>query len=154
MRGTEQNVSRAFRRHPDNLPGLYQRVLPQSFLVIVIIAVNASRQIPNAESSGIETADYDRAKAEILRQLDEIRQGLWEDWELTAARESLLSALQALGDSQGALENYYLGLAATGRRETPEEMAALLRQVTPERIRAAAQSVQLDTIYFLKGKEV
>ena len=104
-------------------------------------------------SSGIETADYDRAEAEILRQLEEIRQGLWEDWELTAARESLLSALQALGDSQGALENYYLGLAATGRRETPEEMAALLRQVTPERIRAAAQSVQLDTIYFLKGKE-
>ena len=104
-------------------------------------------------SSGIETADYDRAEAEILRQLDEIRQGLWEYWELTAARESLLSALQALGDSQGALENYYLGLAATGRRETPEEMAALLRQVTPERIRAAAQSVQLDTIYFLKGKE-
>ncbi len=46
-------------------------------------------------SSGIETADYDRAEAEILRQLDEIRQGLWEDWELTAARESLLSALQA-----------------------------------------------------------
>lgn len=43
-------------------------------------------------SSGIETADYDRAEAEILRQLDEIRQGLWEDWELTAARESLLSA--------------------------------------------------------------
>ena len=104
-------------------------------------------------SSGIETADYDRAEAEILRQLDEIRQGLWEDWELAAARESLLSALQALGDSQGALENYYLGLAATGRQETPEEMAALLRQVTPERIRAAAQSVQLDTIYFLKGKE-
>ena len=104
-------------------------------------------------SSGIETADYDRAEAEILRQLDEIRQGLWEDWELTAARESLLSALQALGDSQGALENYYLGQSATGRRETPEEMAALLRQVTPERIRAAAQSVQLDTIYFLKGKE-
>ena len=82
-------------------------------------------------SSGIETADYDRAEAEILRQLDEIRQGLWEDWELTAARESLLSALQALGDSQGALENYYLGQSATGRRETPEEMAALLRQVTP-----------------------
>ena len=35
----------------------------------------------------------------------------------------------------------------------PENMAALLRQVTPECIRAAAQSVQLDTIYFLKGKE-
>lgn len=46
MRRAEQNVSRAFRRHPDNLPGLKQRVLPQSFLLIVIIAVHCSRQTP------------------------------------------------------------------------------------------------------------
>ena len=29
----------------------------------------------------------------------------------------------------------------------------LLRRVTPERIRAAAQSCRLDTVFFLKGKE-
>ena len=73
--------------------------------------------------------------------------------ELQGALATMCSSLTSLSDSQGALENYYLGQSATGRRETPEEMAALLRQVTPERIRAAAQSVQLDTIYFLKGKE-
>jgi len=28
-----------------------------------------------------------------------------------------------------------------------------LSEVTPERIRAAAQSVKLDTVYFLKGRE-
>ena len=35
----------------------------------------------------------------------------------------------------------------------PETMQRLLDQVTPERIRAAAQSVTLDTVYFLHGKE-
>ena len=32
-------------------------------------------------------------------------------------------------------------------------MQRLLDQVTPERIQAAAQSVTLDTVYFLHGKE-
>lgn len=104
-------------------------------------------------SSGIETRDYDRAVEEILRQLDAIRCGDWEDWELEGAKSTMLSALTSLGDSQGALENYYLGQAATEQHEAPEEMAAMIRDVTPERIRAAAESVALDTIYFLRGKE-
>ncbi len=104
-------------------------------------------------SSGIETKDFDRAYDEILHQLDAVKNGDWEDWELDGARSTMLSALSALGDSQGALENYYLGQAATDVHETPEELAQALRSVTPERIRLAAQSVKLDTVYFLKGKE-
>ncbi|MBQ0037252.1 MAG: insulinase family protein [Clostridiales bacterium] len=104
-------------------------------------------------SSGIESKDYDRAVEEILRQLNAVQRGDWEDWELEGAKSTMLSALNSLGDSQGALENYYLGQAATGQDESPEEMAALLRAVTPERIRAAAESVTLDTVYFLRGKE-
>ena len=65
----------------------------------------------------------------------------------------VLSALQALGDSQGALENYYLGQIATDCDETPEQLARALREVTKERIMAAAQSARLDTVYFLHGKE-
>ena len=59
----------------------------------------------------------------------------------------------SLSDSQGALENYYLGQTATGAEDTPEDLMAALRQVTPERIQKAAQSCQLDTVFFLKGKE-
>lgn len=104
-------------------------------------------------SSGIETADYQRALDEILHQLQEIRDGHWEPWELEGARSTMRSALTSLSDSQGALENYCLGQAATGQSEDPETMQRLLDQVTPERIRAAAQSVTLDTVYFLHGKE-
>lgn len=104
-------------------------------------------------SSGIETKDYDRAVEEIEKQLRAIQTGDWEDWELEGAKSTMLSALTSLGDSQGALENYYLGQAATEQDESPEEMASMIRAVTPERIRAAAESVALDTIYFLRGKE-
>ena len=37
--------------------------------------------------------------------------------------------------------------------ESIEELTAALREVTKERIMAAAQTVKPDTVYFLRGKE-
>ena len=104
-------------------------------------------------SSGIEAADYDKAVSEILHQLEEVKNGNWEPWELEGALATMESGLQSLSDSQSALENFYLGQIATDETDTELEFLDSLRQVTPERIRAAAQSAKLDTIYFLKGKE-
>ncbi len=104
-------------------------------------------------SSGIESVNYDRAVAEILAQVDALRRGDWEDWELEGARQSLLSGLRSMEDSAGALEDYVLGQAAVGGDETLESLSAALRGVTPQRIQDAAAAVRLDTIYFLKSKE-
>ena len=104
-------------------------------------------------SSGIEFANYDRAVEEIFAQLEALRNGDWEDWELEGALQSLLSGLRSMEDSAGALEDYVLGQAAVGGDETLEGLSAALRQVTPQRIRDAAAAVKPDTIYFLKGKE-
>lgn len=104
-------------------------------------------------SSGIEVKDYDKAVREILHQLEQVKQGQWEDWELNGALATMRTSLEALPDSQGALENYYLGQIATDAPETPEELWQAISAVTKERIMAAAKSAKLDTIYFLKGKE-
>ncbi len=104
-------------------------------------------------SSGIEFADYQRAYDEILAQLAAVRNGDLEDWELDGARSTLLNAYASMGDSQGKLENFYLGQAATGQSESPEELAEQVRNVTAERIFAAMETVKLDTVYFLQGKE-
>lgn len=104
-------------------------------------------------SSGVETADFKRAEAEIGRQLQAVQQGDWEDWEQEGALQAIRASLLSLSDSQGALENFYLGQIAAGVEETPEELAAALEQVTKERIVAAAQTVKPDTVYFLRGKE-
>ena len=104
-------------------------------------------------SSGVEQKDYDRAMEEIARQLDAVQHGQWEPWEQEGALQAMLSSLASLPDAQGALENFYLGQIATDCGETPAELAEALRAVTKERIMAAAQSVKLDTVYFLHGKE-
>ena len=104
-------------------------------------------------SSGIEFADYQRAYDEILRQLEAVQKGELEDWELGGARSTLLNAYASMGDSQGKLENFYLGQAATGQTESPEDLAEALRTVTAERVFQAMDTVTLDTVYFLKGKE-
>ena len=104
-------------------------------------------------SSGVEFANFQRAFDEIMLQLEAVQNFDLEDWELPGARNTILSSLRAMPDSQRALENWYLGQIATGQWETPEELARQLLEVTPERICAAAQSVQLDTVYFLQGKE-
>ena len=104
-------------------------------------------------SSGVEVTDFERAEEEIGRQLHAVQQGDWEDWEQEGALQAIRTSLLSLTDSQGALENFYLGQIASGATETPEELAAELQQVTKERIVAAARTVTPDTVYFLRGKE-
>lgn len=104
-------------------------------------------------SSGIEFKNYQRAYDEICTQLRSVQEGCLEDWELEGARSTLLNAYASMGDSQGKLENFFLGQAATGNRETPEDLALAVREVTPERIFNAMKTVSLDTVYFLRGKE-
>ena len=102
---------------------------------------------------GIEPKNYDTAVAEINAQLQAVANGEWEDWELDGAMATMCSSLTSLQDAQGAQENYYLGQNATDTDETPEELLAALQAVTPQRIRDAAASCTLDTVFFLKGKE-
>ena len=104
-------------------------------------------------SSGIELENYQKAFDEIMLQLTAVQNGELEDWELDGARSTLLNSYASMGDSQAKLENFYLGQAATGLEESPEEMAIEVRKVTPERIFEAMKTVSLDTVYFLKGKE-
>ena len=104
-------------------------------------------------SSGIEFQNYGRAVEEILRQLEALRRGDWEDWEIEGARQSLVNSLRTMEDSAGSMEDFVMGQAAAGSDETIPGLIAALAEVTPERVRAAAESVKPDTIYFLKGKE-
>jgi len=104
-------------------------------------------------SSGIEFENYQKACDEILRQLGAVQKGKLDEWEFTGARSTLRNAYASIGDSQAKLENFYLGQAATGQEESPEEMAAEMEATDEKRVFEAMETVALDTVYFLKGKE-
>ena len=104
-------------------------------------------------SSGVEFADFQPAYEEILSQLQALRQGQLEPWELAAAKGVLRSAYAAMEDSQGRLENFYLGQAIEGRSDSPEDLSREMEETSAERIFRAMETVKLDTVYYLERKE-
>ena len=51
------------------------------------------------------------------------------------------------------VQDYWLGQAAAGLTEAPDELAQRVERTTRAQVQAAAQKLTLDTVYFLKGKE-
>lgn len=103
-------------------------------------------------SSGVEFDQRQEAQEEILAQLECCRQGKFDLRELEAARRSAVSGYSTLLDSQNRMEDFWLGQAVQAGN-TPEELIEKLEEVTAEQVACVAQNIQLDTIYFLKGKE-
>ena len=104
-------------------------------------------------SSGIEFGQYQQARDEILAQLEAIRRGEIEDWELEGARRTLIGGHRSTLDDQSRLEEFWLGQTAAGLDTGIEELVEGLKAVTREQVAAAAQKLELDTVYFLNGKE-
>jgi hypothetical protein len=56
-------------------------------------------------------------------------------------------------DSPGDLEGFWLSQAVDGLDYGPTELAALVEEVTKERVAAVARSIECDLIYFLCAGE-
>lgn len=104
-------------------------------------------------SSGIAFENFERARREILAQLDAVRNGEVSDEELEVAKRSVASDLRALLDSPGELEGFWLAQALDGLDYGPAELAGLAEEVTKEQVVAVAKSVVCDLVYFLRGEE-
>ena len=103
-------------------------------------------------SSGVEFDRMEEACGEILEQWEACRRGDFTAEELDAARRSVATGLRTTMDSQGALEDYWLGQAAAGGAEGPLELAARVEQVTADQVTAQAGRTELDAIYEMKGR--
>ena len=102
---------------------------------------------------GVEQKNIEAAKSEILAQLEEIRQGNFEDETLENTRLQLKNSLRAVSDTPGSLEDWYLGRIIEGRVASPEQEIRALEAVTRDEIIGAAGYVTLDTVYLLTAKE-
>ena len=102
-------------------------------------------------SSGLDPKNLDLAKSEILRQLDEIRNGSISDAEWTAARRSLEFTYTQIYDSPFALQGFYTTREAVGVCETVEECKAKILAVTKQEVCELAKRVRYDTCFFLNG---
>ena len=88
-----------------------------------------------------------------MAQLEDVKAGKITDDELEGARRILINQYRSIEDEQGRMEEYWLGQAAAGTENDPGTLTARLETVTGEQIAQVARKLELDTVYFLKGKE-
>ena len=103
--------------------------------------------------SGVERENIEKAKAEILHQLDEIRQGNFTDDEMQSALLSLDNALTQVGDTPASYSSWYFERFCDGNIIAPEQQFDGFANVTKARIVQAANSLSLDSIYLMLDKE-
>ena len=102
-------------------------------------------------NAGIDFDKETTVRQEVLRQLEKIRTGEITGAELNSAKQSLVSGLRGIHDAPGSIESYYASGALSGLEWTPEEYMQKVSEVTVADVAAAAKTLRLDTVYFLKG---
>lgn len=104
-------------------------------------------------SSGIAFDQYEKARDEILAQLDDCRKGNISEEELISARSFVMNNLRLTEDAQGRLEDFWLGQSVGGCNDDPAAVLSATESVTKEDVQNLAKNLWLDSVYFLQGKE-
>ncbi|MFA9558023.1 EF-P 5-aminopentanol modification-associated protein YfmF [Evansella sp. AB-rgal1] len=103
--------------------------------------------------SGIETDKYDAATKIIFEQMEEMKAGNFSDQDLEQTKAVLKNQLlETMDVPRGIVELEYHNLLSSTKRPLDRWMDEI-DKVQKEDIIRVAKKLQLDTVYFLKGKE-
>ena len=100
---------------------------------------------------GIENENKQKAKEEILRLLEDMKNGEFTDGDIESARLAAVNSYKEVFDSAGSIVSWYLRRLLCGNTKTPDEMIDEISAVTKKDIVEIAGNVSLDSVYFLQG---
>ncbi len=103
--------------------------------------------------SGIEFEDMDKTLSIIDQELQKLKNGEISDEEISIAKEGVKSRLKSIEDSGYAITEYNFDQSLTGKFQTRQEQADSYDQVTKDEIIEAANTLTMDTIYFMTNNK-
>ncbi|WP_376767035.1 EF-P 5-aminopentanol modification-associated protein YfmF [Paenibacillus agri] len=103
--------------------------------------------------SGIEIQNYSKAVDIIRQQLDELKRGNISDLELNQTKAMIRNLLSEIQDSAFELISFDFNRQFSGKDRSAQELLTQVEQIGSGDVKAAAESFQLDTIYFLTGQK-
>lgn len=104
-------------------------------------------------NAGIDSGKQEPVIQAILDQLAQCQSGNISHRELQAAKQSILSGLQAVYDSPGAMEGFFSVSTLSGMERSPQEYVRQVEAVTGADVAAAAQTLCYHSSFFLKGED-
>ncbi|MEK4851648.1 pitrilysin family protein [Paenibacillus sp. FSL H7-0756] len=103
--------------------------------------------------SGIETQNYGKAVDIIRKQLDELKAGNITDLELSQTKAMIRNLLSEIQDSAFEMISFDFNRQLSGKDRSAQELMDQVDGMGAAEVKAAAETFELDTIYFLTGKE-
>lgn len=99
--------------------------------------------------SGVEDDNIQKAKGEILNQIDSIKNGDITEEEIKSNKLSLINIYKSISDSLVKLEDFYTSQTFESEQLSPEECAKCILRVNKDQIINAANTLNLNMIYVL-----
>ncbi len=100
---------------------------------------------------GIDTCNEKKATAEILAQLDDMRNGNFTDEDIAASKMGMRERWMSSVDSPTGICSWYNSMVLDKELRSPEELVLQIENVTREEICAAAKRMSLETVYMLSA---
>ena len=104
-------------------------------------------------AAGIDMNNYDKTKELIGKQIKDLQDGHITDEELSMVKTMLINALSKVDDDPDAIISFNWRRDIINSQDSIEDKQNAIKNVTKEDVIKCAQSIELDTIYFLTGKE-
>ena len=101
--------------------------------------------------AGIEFQNYNKTVELINENIKELQEGKFSDEDLKIAKRTLRTSSESIVDSAGLISEFYFGNFITNENRTLEELLDEMDNVSKEEVIEAINTLNLDTIYFMKG---
>lgn len=101
--------------------------------------------------SGIEDANEEKAKKEIINQLSLVAAGDFSDDVFSASIKSISDAIIGNNDTPESICAWYSSQALRREIRTPEEYVEQIKAVDRQQVISAAKTIMLDTVFMLKS---
>lgn len=101
---------------------------------------------------GIEIKNYQKAMEIIKKQLEDMKNGIFTDEDIANAKKGIISGIKSIDDEQDTQITYLFGHEITNINTTEDEYIEKINNVTKEDIIKVAQSIAINTVYFLKNQ--
>lgn len=103
--------------------------------------------------SGIEIPNYEQAVKIIKDQLTDLKAGKITDLEMNQTKAMIRNLLREIGDSAFEMISYDFNRQLSGKERSTMELLEQIESLTKEDVQKAAETFQLDTIYFLRDQK-
>ena len=101
--------------------------------------------------AGIEIENYEKTLSLIRKEIDDMKNGNFDEKDVEQAKQFLIHGINAIVEDQETGVNYYISQEFSNTLVSPEEYIEKVNKVTKEDIVKVAQSIKINTIYFLKN---